>query len=264
MEHNQSKKNRRLFSNNRLLLPLVILGVLSLSLLFIDVFAVYALRSNSDSMSIIIDYETWANNRFSSELTRFTAASSQSSSLQTQLDSVQAQLASAQSEIKLYQNTYGEVESGDVHPTIGPDGQPITLVSNPAAVDPTFAQLESFILSDKTDQNTYISGTYVCADFARDVYNNAEKAGIRAAFVGIEFTGNNPGHALNAFMTTDKGLVFIDCTGLETLQAGPANNDKIVTVKIGIDYQPVGLFPVNGQPVKYQDLGTIADVQVDW
>ena len=264
MTHNPFKKNRRLFSNNRLLLPFVILPILSLSLLFVDVFAVYALRSNSGAMSTIFDYETWANNRFSSELTRFTAASSQSSSLQTQLDSVQAQLVSAQSEIKLYQNTYGQVESGDVHPTIGPDGQPITLVGNPAATDPTFAQLESFLLSDKTDQNTYVPGAYVCADFARDVYNNAEKAGIRAAFVGIEFTGNSPGHALNAFMTTDKGLIFIDCTGLEEPQTEPVNNDKIVTVKIGIDYQPVGLFPVNGQTVTYADLGTITDVQVDW
>ncbi len=117
---------------------------------------------------------------------------------------------------------------------------------------------------DKTDQNTYVPGAYVCADFARDVYNNAEKADIRTAFVGIKFTGNSEGHALNAFMTTDKGLVFIDCTGLEALQAGPVNNDKIATVKIGIDYQPVGLFPVNGQTVTYADLGTIADVQVDW
>ena len=184
--------------------------------------------------------------------------------MQTQLNSTQEQLASAQSEIKLYQNTYGEIESGDVHPTFGPDGQPITLVSNPSAADPTFAQLESFILSDKTDQNTYVPGVYVCSDYARDVYNNAEKAGIRAAFVGIEFTGTKEGHALNAFMTTDKGLVFIDCTGLEALQAGPVNNDKIVNVKIGIDYQPVGLFPVNGQPFTYADLGTIADVQLDW
>ena len=104
-------------------------------------------------MSIIIDYETWANNRFISELTRFTAASTQSLSLQTQLDSVQAQLASAQSEIKLYQNTYGEVESGDVHPTIGPDGQPITLVGNPAAVNPTFAQLESFLIGQNRSKH---------------------------------------------------------------------------------------------------------------
>jgi hypothetical protein len=264
MEHNQSENKRRLFSSNRLLLPLVILASLSFSLLFVDVFAVWALRSNSDSMSTIIEYETWANNRFGAELTRLTAAKSQSASVQTQLDTAQAQLASAQSEIKLYQNTYGEIESGDVHPTVGPDGQPITLVGNPAAVDPTFAQLESFLLADKTDQNTYVPGTYVCANYARDVYNNAEKAGIRAAFVGVEFTGNSEGHALNAFVTTDKGLVFIDCTGLEALQAGPANNDKIVNVKIGIDYQPVGLFPVNGQTVKFPDGGIIADVQLDW
>jgi hypothetical protein len=264
MEHNQSKNNRRLFSANRLLLPLAILSILTLSLLFVDVFAVYALRSNSDSMSTIVEYETWANNRFNSELNRIIVANSQLSSMQTQLDSIQAQLASAQSEIKLYQNTYGEIESGDVHPTIGPDGQPITLVGNPSAVDPTFAQLESFLLSDKTDQNIYIPGIYVCSEFARDVYNNAEKAGIRAAFVGIRFNGISEGHALNAFMTTDKGLVFIDCTGLEALQSGPVDNDKIVTVKIGIDYQPVGLFPVDGQPVKFPDGGTIADVQLDW
>jgi hypothetical protein len=264
MTTNSSGKNRRLFSANRLLLPLAILSILALSFLFVDVFAVYALRSDSDSMSTIIEYETWANNRFSSELNRFTSANSQLSSVQTQLDSVQGQLASAQSQIKLYQNTYGEVESGDIHPSLGPDGQPITLVGNPSAADPTFAQLESFLLADKTDQNTYVPGAYVCANFARDVYNNAEKAGIRTAFVGIRFSGVREGHALNAFMTTDKGLVFIDCTGLEALQAGPADNDKIVTVKIGIDYQPVGLFPVNGQTVKYSDGGTIADVQVDW
>jgi hypothetical protein len=264
MAENQSNKNRPLFSSNRWLLPTVILAIFALSFLFIDVFAVYALRSNSDAMSTIIEYENWANNRFSAELTRLTAAKSQSASLQTQVDTVQAQLASAQAEIKLYQNTYGEIESGDVHPTIGPDGQPITLVSNPAAVNPTFAQLQSFLLADKTDQNTYVPGAYVCADFARDIYNNAEKAGIRAAFVGIRFSGISEGNALNAFMTTDKGLVFIDCTGLEALQAGPADNDKIVNVKIGIDYQPVGLFPVNGQTVKYPDGGTIADVQLDW
>ena len=149
MTQNQTGKNRPLFSTNRLLLPLVILSVLVLSLVFIDVFAVYALRSNSDDLSIISDYLTWSNNRFSSELDRLTTANNQLSSVQTQLDSTQQQLASAQTEIKLYQNTYGEVESGDVHPTIGPDGQPITLVGNPAAADPTFAQLESFLLSDK-------------------------------------------------------------------------------------------------------------------
>jgi hypothetical protein len=65
-------------------------------------------------------------------------------------------------------------------------------------------------------------------------------------------------------MTTDKGLIFIDCIGLEAPPAEPVNNDKIVTVKIGVDYQPVGLFTVNGQTETYADLGTITDVQVDW
>jgi len=52
----------------------------------------------------------------------------------------------------------------------------------------------------------------VCSDFAEDVHNNAEAAGIRAGWAGIKFTGMEVGHAINAFETTDKGLIYIDCT----------------------------------------------------
>jgi hypothetical protein len=264
MTKNQPESNSAKPGRNRLVFPLVILSILVLSLLFVDVFAIYALRSSSDDLSIISQYETWANNRFHSELVRYTGANSQLSSMQTQLDSAQEQLASAQAEIILYKNTYGEIESGDVHPFLGPDGRFITLVNNPLASNPTFAQLESFILSDTTDQNTYVPGVYECTDFARDVYNNAEQAGIRAAYVGLEFTGTKAGHAINAFMTTDKGLVFIDCTGLEAGQAGPSDNDKIVTVKKGDYYTYSYLGELNGAQIQRTDLGTITDVQLDW
>jgi hypothetical protein len=50
-------------------------------------------------------------------------------------------------------------------------------------------------------------------DFAEMLHNNAEQAGIRAAFVGINFAGKKIGHAINAFQTTDMGLVHVDCTG---------------------------------------------------
>jgi len=53
----------------------------------------------------------------------------------------------------------------------------------------------------------------VCGDFAETLHNKAEAAGIRTAFVHIELDDEDTGHALNAFHTTDKGLVFIDCTG---------------------------------------------------
>jgi len=78
----------------------------------------------------------------------------------------------------------------------------------------------AFIEADTTDTKGYVEEgfrdwyqAHVCADFAEEVHNNAEAAGIRAAWVGIDIEGDEEGHALNAFETTDRGLVYIDCTG---------------------------------------------------
>ena len=98
----------------------------------------------------------------------------------------------------------------------GGDGEPIVLVNNPDATNPTYAELVAFIIEDTTNTNDYVKGgpeAYVCADFAEEVHNNAETAGIRAAWVSIDFQGDEEGHACNAFETVDKGLVYIDCTG---------------------------------------------------
>ncbi len=85
----------------------------------------------------------------------------------------------------------------------------------------------------------------VCADFAEDVHNNAEAKGIRAAWVGIEFREAGDGHALNAFETTDRGLVYVDCTGTsvgerfrQSLEVSfkPMSQDKIAYVEIGKEY----------------------------
>jgi len=105
-------------------------------------------------------------------------------------------------------------ENGGIH--VGGDGEPIELIDNLNATDPTYAELVAFIVADSTDTNAYLEGgprDYVCSDFAEDVHNNAEAAGIRAAWVSIDFEGNDEGHACNAFETTDRGLVYIDCTG---------------------------------------------------
>jgi hypothetical protein len=100
----------------------------------------------------------------------------------------------------------------------GADGEPIELVNNPDAADPTYEELVVFIKEDPTDKHLY-SYNYVCSDFAETVHNNAEAAGIRAAWVAIDLVGRDEGHACNAFETTDKGLVYIDCTG-----EGPGSN----------------------------------------
>ena len=146
---------------------------------------------------------------------------------------------------------------------VGEDGEPIELVNNPNATNSTYAELLAFIKEDSTDENRYATSAevhigftkvpYSCGDFAEDVHNNAEAAGVRAAWVGIDFEGDDKGHALNAFATTDRGLVYIDCTGEGTLsrltfrivrteegfspkKSNPTSWDKVAYVEIGNEY----------------------------
>jgi hypothetical protein len=124
----------------------------------------------------------------------------------------------------------------------GGDGQAIILTNNATAADPTFAELVAFIQADTTDRYKYIAtgpGAFVCSDFAEAVHNNAEAAGIRAGWVGLTFNGTKEGHALNAFETTDKGLVYIDCTNsgnANSQGSGPQSYDAIAYIEIGKKY----------------------------
>lgn len=101
-------------------------------------------------------------------------------------------------------------DNGAIH--VGGDNKPIELIDNPEAKNVTYEELIDFIVTDRTDEKVY-SPLYVCSDFAEKVHNNAEAQGIKAAWVSVEFEDDPIGHAINAFETTDKGLVFIDCTG---------------------------------------------------
>jgi hypothetical protein len=129
----------------------------------------------------------------------------------------------------------------------GGDGQAIILTNNASAADPTFIELMAFIIADKTDRKKYIAsgpGAFVCADFAEEVHNNAEAAGIRAGWVSLTFEGTKEGHALNAFETSDKGLVYIDCTNSGDTEGKAKDNagwDAVAYIEIGKKY---GVLPV--------------------
>ena len=107
-------------------------------------------------------------------------------------------------------------------------GQKITLTNYENATNPTYDQLLTFVKADKTDEKAYTS-SYVCSGFAQDLHNNAEKAGIKCALVGCEFT-RGEGHAFNEIQTTDKGIVYIDCTGVPVPSG---NQDKVLSVTVG-------------------------------
>jgi len=113
----------------------------------------------------------------------------------------------------------------------------------------------------------------VCSDFAERLHNNAEVAGIRCGYVSLDITGytdpsnlgisSDSGHACNVFETTDRGLIYIDCTG-NTGSNGPLNNDRIVDIQVGQQYNPDYLFPSEGWYIPSGQMGVVTNMLVTW
>jgi hypothetical protein len=166
---------------------------------------------------------------------------------------------------ELFSGTSEEVEGSDgkyiIYHNIqprhlkSPSGESARLINNSEASPPTWQELLVFLEADVTDQKPYNVDSFACVAFAEELHNNAEAAGIEAAFVGVQFEGREIGHALNAFNTTDRGLVFIDCTspvqsnipylpmlGLGDEEPGDAGEtevfgaDKVAYVELGKEY----------------------------
>lgn len=152
----------------------------------------------------------------------------------------------------------GATDNNTLHPCdadgatyVGADGHKIELINNINATDPSYAQLITFIRADHTDRKEYDYDNFTCGDYAEQVHNNAEVAGIKAGWVSIGFSDSTEGHACNAFNTTDRGMVFIDCT----------EADKKVIIVEGQDYIPDPLFRNN---VYYESTGIVDSYNVWW
>jgi len=151
------------------------------------------------------------------------------SSAQQALTNLQATLSSTQQQLTVAQETL--VGLGITLST-SKECSDVALIDNPTVTNPTWSQLIAFLSQDQTEQHTYIRDVYDCSQFSRDVHNNAEAAGIRAAEVQVKFKNEVEGHALNAFLTTDYGLVYVSCTEADT----------IARVKTGKEYRAVKLY----------------------
>lgn len=151
----------------------------------------------------------------------------------------------------------------------------IVTTPKPTYRNPSWSDLVFFLQDDKTDTECYVYPTFVCADFANMLQNNAHKAGWRCGVVHLEMHGykdpyqlgisSNAGHACNVFETTDRGLVFIDCTGLLSyLPSRPLSCDKVVDVIKGQSFIPVSIFPEVGWSNTWSDMGIVDDYTIDW
>ena len=112
-------------------------------------------------------------------------------------------------------------------------------------MDPTYSEMRYFLSRDKTDKNEYIEGKYICRHFATDVCKNAEDENIRCAYVVIDFV--EVIHAIVAFNTVDRGLIFIE-----------PQTDEEMKIEIGEPYWPRDRY----LPPDYDD--TVEEVIVIW
>ncbi len=147
-----------------------------------------------------------------------------------------------QDKLILYEDTLGtHVYAGTLPPYHSGNLPQIILKNIASARNPTWEELLDFLEEDKTDKKLYVDGEYECGNFAQELHNNAESHGIRAAFVAVHFH-DDQSHAINAFKTTDRGLVYIDVTG-NKYPRSVANLDKLAALEKDELYTVTYLFP---------------------
>ena len=125
--------------------------------------------------------------------------------LRSELEGTQDYLADVEAELQLTKDNLSdlELELGDTEARLAAMEADALHLHNP-----TVEEALDFLERDNTDANEYIEDEYVCAHFAADVNNNAEKQGIRCALVDVRFPDS--GHAIVAFDTTDEGMVYFE------------------------------------------------------
>ena len=103
---------------------------------------------------------------------------------------------------------------------------------------PTWLELKEFLESDPTDSLVYEEDSFDCSGFAITLRDNAWRYGLRCAYIEITHLDSTTGHALNAFKTSDEGMIYVDVI----------NDDKIAYVQIG---QPYGTISLDGVKAKF-------------
>jgi len=118
--------------------------------------------------------------------------------------------------------------------------------------DPSYQEMKDFLKQDETSEQEYLKNEYICVDFAANVKAKAAKEGIRCAYVVIEYLGIT-GHAIVAFNTTDRGLVYIE-----------PQFDWEVQLEIGRRYYECVVPPPGQYMVEPDYDDTIARIVVIW
>lgn len=232
-------------SHGKYILSIVFLSVIAIGLLAWLVMLQTEVQAINTKLTATEADLTQAKMDLSDAQAKLTQTQADLSDTQARLGQTQADLATAQAALSGTQQQLvvaQETLAGlGITLSASKECYDVTLVDNPGATNPTWGQLMTFLFQDQTETHTYIKDVYDCSQFSRDVHNNAEAAGIRAAEVAVQFKNEIAGHALNAFLTTDYGLVYIDCT---------QRPDTIARVEAGKRYRAVKLDRIAGANIR--------------
>lgn len=230
-------------SRKPILVVLVLLLVLSVG---INIYQGTGYNNLSTSYYQLQSYYYQLQAQYDNLSTSYNQTQSQLVLLQTRTASLQKEVTSlAEEKRQLQEKLKGTL------PYAKASGKSIQLLNNfNGTHNPSWEELKAFLRVDNTDDYHYSYSSFICGDFAELLHNNAEQAGIRAALVVVHFTVGKP-HALNAFYTSDRRLVYVDCTG-EGLRgftfedwkyerAYPIDWDKIAYIIEGKEYGLISL-----------------------
>ncbi len=162
--------------------------------------------------------------------------------LQAELDGAQHEigemaedLAQLEADYQGLQDDYASLQ-GDYQSSQTSYRKLLERLEQSALVDISWPELKEFLEQDDTDRLTYVENGFDCSGFAITLRDSAARCGIRCAYVEIEFFVEG-GHALDAFETTDRGLVYVD-----SIEA-----DQIAYVKLNELYGVISLDGVKSE-----------------
>jgi len=165
------------------------------------------------------------------------ALQGQLNTAQLEIDALTGNLAALQEDYNQLQSDYGELLAS--HQELEGDlAGLLDRLQQSDLEDPSWSELEEFLRLDDTDTIPYVENSFDCSGFAITLRDRAWGYGFRSAYVELGF-GDEVGHAINAFDTTDKGVIFIDDT----------EADQVAYVEVGEEYGAILLDEVKSEHI---------------
>ncbi len=145
----------------------------------------------------------------------------------------------------------------DAFPDGFADGREVGLATRVGLHNPTYFEMRSFLLTDRTSRTVYDLDDNNCMDYSTIVGNNAEAAGIRGAIVLLTYEPllgvETSDHSIIAFDTTDRGLVFVE-----------PQSDEIAYPTVGIRYRDAIPLPPGYYYLPSPAAAVIESIEIIW